>query len=548
LIATAIFVAVISAQAPARLRVEVVVPGASGAAAPVPRHALLVSDNPATAPPRRIVTAADGTVAIALPPGSYIVESDQPIVIAGRAYQWTEIVELRAGRDAVLRLTESNAEVTTPASSPAGGGAVSPAAEAASLLAQWQGGIAAVWSPTLRASAFLIDPSGLLVTTRAAVGGGEDVTVQIDAALRVQARLIAPQSRSAAAVLLVHPSVVATRAVLPVTCPPPPATSLDEGREVVALGWPLRGTPDVTWGEVTGVSTRAVETDVRLWPGGAGGPVFDEGGTLVGMTMLPGPDSTRRPGDADILRVGIVCEAIAEARAAMSGLAPPEATALPVTPVRPFPFPTGTTEVAADAPASAVLTSLDFEVTLLTPPMIHAARQRADRTGGQTRRDPEAEMRLGRITDFGAWSDYFADLPAVVAVRVTPKLVEGFWKRLARGAALTQGAVLPAFKDFKTSFARMTARCGTTDVAPLHPFVLEHRLAGRDVVREGLYVFAPDALGPHCGEVTLTLYSPASPTRGEAVTVPADVVERVWRDFAPWREADQASRVRPGAK
>ena len=534
LIATVIIVAVVSAQAPARLRVEVAVPGAGGEPAPVPRHALLVSDNPATAPPRRIATGADGTATLALAPGSYIVESDRPVVMAGRAYQWTEIVQLRAGAETTLRLTESNAEITTPTSS-SDGGRVSPVAESASLLAQWQAGIAAVWSPTTRASAFLVDRAGLLVTTRAAVGSGDDVTVQLDETMRVQARLMAPQSRRAAAVLLVHPSVVETRAVLPVACPPPPAAALDARREVTALGWPLRGSPDVTFGEVTGVTPRAVETDFRLWPGGAGGPVFDDRGTLVGMSILPDPEAARRPGDADILRVGIVCEAIAEARAAMAGLAPPEATALPVTPARPFP---ATDDAAAAAPVPAVVTTSDFEVTFLTPPVIHAARQRADRTGGQTRRDPEAEMRLGRITEFGAWSDYFAELPAVLAIRVTPRLVEGFWKRLARGAALTQGAVLPAFKDFKSSFARMTARCGTAEVQPLHPFVLDHRLAGRDAVREGLYVFAPDAFGPHCGEVTLVLHAADSPGRGETLTVPAEVVDRLWRDFAPWRQRE----------
>ena len=39
-------------------------------------------------------------------------------------------------------------------------------------------------------------------------------------------------------------------------------------------------------------------------------------------------------------------------------------------------------------------------------------------------------------------------------------MVEGFWKRLGREAARTQGAVLPAFKDFKTRFIRMNASCG----------------------------------------------------------------------------------------
>jgi hypothetical protein len=65
------------------LHVKVVVADAARSATPVPRHALLVSDNPATAPPRRIVTGLDGTVDVRLRPGNYTVESDRPVVFHG---------------------------------------------------------------------------------------------------------------------------------------------------------------------------------------------------------------------------------------------------------------------------------------------------------------------------------------------------------------------------------------------------------------------------------------------------------------------------------
>src|SRR3984893_13804207 len=82
------------------LHIKVVVVDAERKATPVPRHALLVSDNPATAPPRRIVTAPDGTANVRLRPGNYTVESDQPVVFHGKAYQWVQTVDIIAGRDA----------------------------------------------------------------------------------------------------------------------------------------------------------------------------------------------------------------------------------------------------------------------------------------------------------------------------------------------------------------------------------------------------------------------------------------------------------------
>ena len=182
------------------------------------------------------------------------------------------------------------------------------------------------------------------------------------------------------------------------------------------------------------------------------------------------------------------------------------------------------------------MSSSDFDVAFITPPMVHRARQRSGWTGGApSGRSPEAEARLGRLTEFGAWSDYFSSLPAVLIVRVTPKMVEGFWKRLGREAARTQGAVLPPFKDFKTSFRHMRATCAGVEVTPIHPFVLEHRVSEKNVIREGLYVFDPDAFGPQCGTVTLSLYSEAQPERADTLTPTRAVIDQIWNDFAPYR-------------
>ena len=220
----------------------------------------------------------------------------------------------------------------------------------------------------------------------------------------------------------------------------------------------------------------------------------------------------RQRSDVSVVRVGLVCEAVSAAQAKLPGAAAPQPTALPVEPSRPY--PSAALEAAArsgtGAASPAVVSSSDFDVAFITPPTVYRAQQRTDWTGGPGTRSPEVEARIGQLTEFGAWAEYFADLPPVLVVRVTPKMVEGFWKRLAREAARTQGAALPAFKDFKTDFLRMRASCGGVEVAPIHPFVLEHPVSEKDVIREGLYVFDPNAFGPHCGNVTLSLYSEKS--------------------------------------
>ena len=125
--------------------------------------------------------------------------------------------------------------------------------------------------------------------------------------------------------------------------------------------------------------------------------------------------------------------------------------------------------------------------------------------------------------DFSNWSEYVEDFPPVLLVRVTPKLVESFWMKVARGAASTQGVSLPPIKRFKSGFSRMRAFCGDAEVTPIHPFKLEQRVSESEAIYEGLYVFDPGALGPQCGSVKLVLYSEKEPEKGDTRVVDAKV-------------------------
>jgi hypothetical protein len=138
--------------------------------------------------------------------------------------------------------------------------------------------------------------------------------------------------------------------------------------------------------------------------------------------------------------------------------------------------------------------------------------------------------------DFSNWSEYVAEFPPVVLVRITPKLVERFWTTVARGAARTQGISLPPIKHVKSGFSRLRAFCGDAEVTPIHPFKLEQRVSESDAIYEGLYVFDPGALGPHCVTVKFTLFSDKTPAKGDTRVVDPRIVEQIWEDFLPWRE------------
>src|SRR5262245_34404582 len=92
----------VSGQELGVLHIKVTLKDSAGSSMPVPRHALLISDNPATSEPRRVLTAPDGTADLRLLPGNYTVESDEPVAWDGKSYQWTQMVDVTTARAVVL--------------------------------------------------------------------------------------------------------------------------------------------------------------------------------------------------------------------------------------------------------------------------------------------------------------------------------------------------------------------------------------------------------------------------------------------------------------
>ena len=524
------------------LHIRVVVVDADRKATPVPRHALLVSDNPASAPPRQIVTALDGTADVRLRPGNYTVESDRPVVFHGKAYQWTQMVDIVAGRDAVLELTADNAEVEPATSATASAAPLE--ADPSFLLPQWQDSVVALWTPSTHASGFLIDAKGLIATNQRVIGTATSVEVQLSPDVKVAAIVLAADPVRDVAVLWIDPRVAASLRSVPLGCAQAAKPPVVDGQELFTIGAPLREQKGMTSGTVSRVEPHAIVSDFRLASGSAGGPVFTAGGGVVGITSIVDDKNESRRGVASrVVRIDDACDVVASAEKKMKDAAPPDGTRLPVEPVRPFPV--NALKDAAQRRAGSLspyqMSSPDFDVAFMTPVLIYGAQHQSEqergREGSRGPRTPNAEPAVVRpLMDFGNWSEYVADFPPVLLIRVTPKLVEGFWTTVARGAARTQGVDLPPIKHVKSGFSRMRVFCGDAEVTPIHPFKLEQRVSESDAIDEGLYVFDSGALGPHCGPVKLVLYSEKEPAKGDTRLVDPRVLQQIWQDFAPYRE------------
>jgi hypothetical protein len=148
------------------LRIKVTIVDANQQTIPLARHALIVGDDPPSAAPRRTVTNAEGVAEIRVRPGRYIVESDEPSTVQGRAYRWNKSVDLAAGRDTTLELTSANA-IAEVASGSVANDAPPPVNTEVTL-----------WTENRRATGTL-NANGVVEVTASDLGDATSVEVQL---------------------------------------------------------------------------------------------------------------------------------------------------------------------------------------------------------------------------------------------------------------------------------------------------------------------------------------------------------------------------------
>jgi S1-C subfamily serine protease len=501
----------IAGQTLVGLHIRAVLADPTGQATPVGRHTLIISDNPPTREPRRVVTTIDGTADVRLRPGNYTVESDQPIAFQGKAYRWRQVLDVEAGGDSALELTVANA-VTEPIE-PGPADATPLATDPSLSVRRWLDSVVEVWTPTAHASGFLVDAAGLIATNQRAVGDATSVEVQLSRSIKVAGTVLETDRQRDVAVIRVDPAAMAAITPVPLRCSSGAAPIARE-QEIYTIAAPLRQDKSWSWGTVSRADATAIASDLRIATGGVGGPVFTASGDVAGITSLPDGRDEPRSGATRVVRLEHVCNVMAAAATKVTDVPAPSGTRLPVEPMAPAPVAAFKEAVKRRAGSLKPyqLAAADFDVAFIPPILNYAAQSQSN-------------------PDFSNWSEYAADIPPVLFVRVTPKMVESLWVKMARGAAMTQGMALPAIKHLKSGFLRMQALCGSTEVIPIHPFKLELRVSETEAIYEGLYVFDPAALGPACGTVTLVLYSEKAPEKADTRVVDPKLLQQVWRDL-----------------
>jgi S1-C subfamily serine protease len=532
----------VTAQPLGVLRIKVTIVDADRNVRPVPRHALLISENPTSAAPQRAVTALDGTAEVHLRAGNYTVESDQPLTFQGKSYEWSQALDVVAGRVASLELTAGNAQIETAGAASPSVSTRPPEGSASALLLDWQQSIVSIWSPTKLGSGFLIDARGLIATNQRLVGRAKSLEVQLSPTEKVAAHVLASDPDKNVAILWIDPKAVAAARPVKLRSADggPPVAAKDK---VVAISAAFHDDRSVTSGTVSRVTTHLVLSDIRMDEDSLGAPLFNAAGEVVAITTPEDETSATGAAASRAVRIDEARSAIAVAEKKMLTSPAPDGTRLPVEPQQPS-DDEALKEAAKKRTGSLApytVKAADFDVSLITPVLVYGARHPSDESGRERgradRNAGEMPASLRAVQDFANWEDYVRNNPPVLMIRATPKLVERFWTTLGRAAAQTQGISIPAIKHIKAGFSSMRIACGDAEVTPIHPFKIEQRIGENDAVYEGLYVFDPAAIGPHCGTVKLTLFSDKDPGKGDVRVIDARILQQIWQDFAPYRAA-----------
>jgi len=265
------------------LRVKVTVLDADQRPKPVPRHALLISDNPATAAPARVVTSPDGTAEIHLRPGNYTIESDEPLIFQGKSYEWRQTIDVPSGRTTLLELTGANADVEAAGSGAGAASASGTEAAASGLLIDWQTSVVPIWTPTRQGAGFVVDARGLIATNQRLVGSATSVEVQLSSTEKFLARVVAADVEKNVAVLWMDPKPLA--GARPVTLGYAGAHApVADNDSIYAIEASVRDVKRLTSGTVKTLDSHTIATNIGVDRDRSGAPLFTASGEVVAIT------------------------------------------------------------------------------------------------------------------------------------------------------------------------------------------------------------------------------------------------------------------------
>lgn len=399
----------------------------------------------------------------------------------------------------------------------------------AAAVQQLQASVLTVWSEFGSGTGFIIDETGLVLTSQHVVGPSEYIAVQFDAKRKIPAKLLASDPDADVAVLWINLAAIPDASVAPLADPEQDEPSIVEGERVVTIGSPLHERRIFTTGIANKVDKRSITSEINFNQGDSGGPVFNSVGKAVGITTFLRPDVSGS-GVYGILRIERTFPLIDHARKRMRRTRIPPARFLPVDPTEPFPLDAIKTVATAkdfDMPRYSFDVG-EFSVFLMTPTVRYRLATATEREALKTKNKRTDKQAVGRdeinpFDELRNWAEYVGGYKSVLFIYAAPRSGESFRDQS------------------KTEFYKMRLFCGDREVEPIHPAKValissrsNQSLTGQDAAIGGIYAYPPKAVSADCGTVKLEIYSEAIPPKVGTKELDRKLIGRVDEDFSPY--------------
>lgn len=500
---------------------------------PVPKQGFEISrpGSPSEAV-ETVSTSFDGEAKFSLPPGAYVIRATKPVTLEGRSFNWQIPFDVKAGQELALELSNDNASTT--------GGATA----AERVFQAVKEGVVTLESETTNGSAFLVDPSGLLLTNDHVVAGSRFLVVRLTAEERYPASYVFSDEIEDVAVIQVNPEVARSMSSLDLAVDTPEKPAVRIGEQVFAVGSPLDQEKIITTGIVGGLETGAIISDAMIDHGNSGGPLLNADGKVVGINTFG-----QGRGVSGTVRVWKAFSVLEEGKKRSSSMSVPSANKLPPYPNTRYP-PDALKKIALSAdfdPDDYRVRTTPFEVFFLTPPagIYYELRDQIDASKGRKRRREFKKVQTDDTYDpaegIRGWREYTGDYKPLVTIRVEPRI------RATVGSSIAAGLLgvrsLTRYKyagDFDTICLRRAGqdvpciRVSRTPEKTLFSIDAGHM---KDVAYVGMAEYLPEAFAPPApGEnLVLEITNEANPDKTVKVTLPDKLLKRIWDDFSPLR-------------
>ncbi|MGA2989736.1 MAG: serine protease [Candidatus Korobacteraceae bacterium] len=542
----------------AKLRIKAAIVDSDLNVKPIPKLKLVLRSVPPQAQEIQATTNFDGVAEVDIAIGTYALASVQPLQFQGRQYSWAVNVSVPAEGKSI-ELSVDNAHIEQIAR-------VNVSRKTDELTAMFQRfkpSIVTVWSEFASGTGFLVDPSGLLLTNQHVIGPSEYIAVQFDGQRKLPAILLCADADKDIAVLWVNLSGIKDVVIAPLVKAGGLEPTVIEGERVFTIGSPMSQRKIMTAGIVSKVEKRAIISDININHGNSGGPLFNSLGYVVGLTTFIDPDRLGGPGLSGIVRIEEAFSLLEAAQQKKNGMRQPSNVLLPVEPEDRFPLDAIKQSLQelvdkkdfSDNDIKSLYShdAGDYVVTLITPRLMYYAMERGRIEAIKTKEKRNSKQKnaiqgtFQPLEDLQNWREYIGEYRPVLEIRTKPKFQETGGSQFTR---IMVSPYLPATMRFKTDFYKMSLKCDSKEIEPIHPGKIA-RVVNRnnrfenatDATYEGFYTYPADAISSSCGKVTLELFSEKNPNKPKIMQFNYETLVRIVDDFAPYTK-DSGSKVR----